>query len=242
MFDEYFKSPSVVSTPISVATLLPPDIARASSSTSIDKDAPSPSTSPNNETTSPPINSTNDEPKDSDIFINLFAPPDTNSSKKSLRTIKNQWKNLARLKPCKKKSMNLSDLKVLKNKARLVAKGYRQEEGIDFEESSALIAHIEAFRIFLDYAAHKNMSKMDEDLNRTPVDPTRYRGMIGSLMYLTASRPDLVFAIYMCARYQARPTEKHLTGDTEFDLTALQMLTMQVVKIPDVLHREVHNS
>ncbi|GJS32164.1 hypothetical protein Tco_0530546 [Tanacetum coccineum] len=34
--------------------------------------------------------------------------------------------------------------------------------------------------------------------------------MIGSLMYLTSSRPDLVFAICMCARYQARPTEKHL--------------------------------
>ncbi|GJT86517.1 hypothetical protein Tco_0709912 [Tanacetum coccineum] len=37
-----------------------------------------------------------------------------------------------------------------------------------------------------------------------------YRGMIGTLLYLTASRPDLQFAICMCARYQARPTEKHL--------------------------------
>nr|GFB85431.1 retrovirus-related Pol polyprotein from transposon TNT 1-94 [Tanacetum cinerariifolium] len=34
--------------------------------------------------------------------------------------------------------------------------------------------------------------------------------MIGTLLYLTASRPDLQFAICMCARYQARPTEKHL--------------------------------
>ncbi|GKB20202.1 hypothetical protein Tco_0854125 [Tanacetum coccineum] len=34
--------------------------------------------------------------------------------------------------------------------------------------------------------------------------------MVGSLMYLTASRPDLVFAVYMCARYQASPTKKHL--------------------------------
>ncbi|GKB47057.1 hypothetical protein Tco_0897810 [Tanacetum coccineum] len=34
--------------------------------------------------------------------------------------------------------------------------------------------------------------------------------MIGSLMYLTSSRPDLVFAVCMCARYQARPAEKHL--------------------------------
>ncbi|GKF37337.1 retrovirus-related pol polyprotein from transposon TNT 1-94, partial [Tanacetum coccineum] len=42
------------------------------------------------------------------------------------------------------------------------------------------------------------------------VDPTCYRGMIGSLMYITASRPDFVFVVCMCARYQAKPTEKHL--------------------------------
>ncbi|GJR05709.1 hypothetical protein Tco_0528693 [Tanacetum coccineum] len=54
-------------------------------------------------------------------------------------------------------------------------------------------------------------SKLDEDPNRTSVDPTRYRGMVESLMYLTASRPDLVFVICMCARYQAKPTERHLT-------------------------------
>ncbi|GJZ92415.1 retrovirus-related pol polyprotein from transposon TNT 1-94 [Tanacetum coccineum] len=46
---------------------------------------------------------------------------------------------------------------VLKNKARLVAKGYRQEEGIDFEESFAPVAHIEAIRIFIANAASKNM-------------------------------------------------------------------------------------
>nr|GFC63643.1 retrovirus-related Pol polyprotein from transposon TNT 1-94 [Tanacetum cinerariifolium] len=46
---------------------------------------------------------------------------------------------------------------ILKNKARLVAGGYRQEEGIDFEESFAPIARLEAIRIFLAYAAQKNM-------------------------------------------------------------------------------------
>ncbi|GKF85616.1 retrovirus-related pol polyprotein from transposon TNT 1-94, partial [Tanacetum coccineum] len=46
---------------------------------------------------------------------------------------------------------------ILKNKARLVARGYRQEEGIDFEESFALVARIEAIRIFLAFAAHMNM-------------------------------------------------------------------------------------
>ncbi|GKC64103.1 retrovirus-related pol polyprotein from transposon TNT 1-94 [Tanacetum coccineum] len=247
---------------------------------------------------------------------------------------------------------------ILKNKARLVARGYRQEEGIDFEESFAPVARLEAIRIFLAFAAHMNMvvyqmdvktaflngnlreevyvsqpdgfvdpdkpnyvyklkkdlyglkqaprawydmlslnlisndflkglldptlficregkellrvqiyvddiifaastpelcdlfakiiprgifisqskyaleslkkygfkscdpvdtpmvekSKLDEDKEGKAVDPSHYRGMIGTLLYLTASRPDLQFAICMCARYQARPTEKYLNA------------------------------
>nr|GEY62616.1 integrase, catalytic region, zinc finger, CCHC-type, peptidase aspartic, catalytic [Tanacetum cinerariifolium] len=132
--------------------------------------------------------------------------------------------------------------RILKNKARLVARGYRQEEGIDFEESFAPVARLEAIRIFLAYASHKNMmsmmgkisfflglqisqsprgifinqskyalellkkygfeycdqvdtpmvekSKLDEDREGKAVDPSHYRGMIGTLLYLTASRPD----------------------------------------------------
>ncbi|GJU50469.1 retrovirus-related pol polyprotein from transposon TNT 1-94 [Tanacetum coccineum] len=170
---------------------------------------------------------------------------------------------------------------VLKNKARLVAKGYRQEEGIDFEESFAPVARIEVIRIFISNAASKNMTiyqmdvkttflnrelkeevyvsqpegfvdpdhpthvlsseesfiqfkaspsgmkfrmdscdpvdtpmvdrlKLDEDPLGIPVDQTRFCSMVGSLMYLTASRPDLVFVVCMCARYQASPTKKHL--------------------------------
>ncbi|GJZ95597.1 retrovirus-related pol polyprotein from transposon TNT 1-94 [Tanacetum coccineum] len=53
-------------------------------------------------------------------------------------------------------------------------------------------------------------SKLNEDKEGKVVDPSHYRGMIGTLLYLTASRPDLQFTIFMCARYQARPTEKHL--------------------------------
>ncbi|GJS79876.1 retrovirus-related pol polyprotein from transposon TNT 1-94 [Tanacetum coccineum] len=52
--------------------------------------------------------------------------------------------------------------------------------------------------------------KLDEDPLGIPVDQTRFRSMVGSLMYLTASRPDLVFALCMYARYQALPTKKHL--------------------------------
>ncbi|GJT15400.1 retrovirus-related pol polyprotein from transposon TNT 1-94 [Tanacetum coccineum] len=55
-------------------------------------------------------------------------------------------------------------------------------------------------------------NKLDEDLQGTPVDATLYRGMIGSLMYLTSSRPDLIYAVCLCARYQAKPTEKHLNA------------------------------
>ncbi|GKE66437.1 retrovirus-related pol polyprotein from transposon TNT 1-94 [Tanacetum coccineum] len=53
-------------------------------------------------------------------------------------------------------------------------------------------------------------SKLNEDKEGKAIDLSHYRGMIGTLLYLTASRPDLQFAICMCARYQARPTKKHL--------------------------------
>ncbi|GJZ84552.1 retrovirus-related pol polyprotein from transposon TNT 1-94 [Tanacetum coccineum] len=48
--------------------------------------------------------------------------------------------------------------------------------------------------------------KLDVDLSGEPVDQSDYRSKIGSLMYLTSSRPDLVQAVCYCARYQARPT------------------------------------
>ncbi|GKD31652.1 retrovirus-related pol polyprotein from transposon TNT 1-94 [Tanacetum coccineum] len=53
---------------------------------------------------------------------------------------------------------------------------------------------------------------LDADLSGTPVDQTKYRSMVRALMYLTASRPDIVHATCYCARYQAKPTEKHLTA------------------------------
>ncbi|GJU27832.1 retrovirus-related pol polyprotein from transposon TNT 1-94 [Tanacetum coccineum] len=241
--------------------------------------------------------------------------------------------------------------KVIRNKTHLVMRGYRQEEGIDFEESFALVARMEAIRIFLAYAAHKSFTmfqmdvktaflhgtlkedvyvcqpedfidadhpshnhffkgtidltlfirrfkddilvvqvyvddiifgstqprytqlffdlmksrfkmpmmgemtfflglqvnqspcgifinqsnyvleilkkygmescdpvgtpmeikdKLDLDQNGSLVDATKYHSMIGSLMYLMSSRPDIVHATCLCARYQAKPTEKHL--------------------------------
>nr|GFA37751.1 retrovirus-related Pol polyprotein from transposon TNT 1-94 [Tanacetum cinerariifolium]GFA37780.1 retrovirus-related Pol polyprotein from transposon TNT 1-94 [Tanacetum cinerariifolium] len=53
------------------------------------------------------------------------------------------------------KNKNDKENMIIRNKSRLVVRGYRQEEGIDFEESFALVARIEAIRIFLAYVAHK---------------------------------------------------------------------------------------
>ncbi|GKC08056.1 putative ribonuclease H-like domain-containing protein [Tanacetum coccineum] len=61
--------------------------------------------------------------------------------------------------------------------------------------------------------------KLDLDQSGFPVNATKYRSMIGALMYLTSSRPDIVHATCLCARYQAKPTEKHLKEDYGFKLT-----------------------
>ncbi|CAM8917132.1 unnamed protein product [Rhodiola kirilowii] len=51
---------------------------------------------------------------------------------------------------------------------------------------------------------------LTKDESSPQVDPTLYRGMIGSLLYLTASRPDILFSVCLCARFQADPRETHV--------------------------------
>ncbi|XP_024195543.1 uncharacterized mitochondrial protein AtMg00810-like [Rosa chinensis] len=53
-------------------------------------------------------------------------------------------------------------------------------------------------------------TKLSEDLNGKSIDSTLYRSMIGSLLYLTASRPDISYSVGVCARFQANPKESHL--------------------------------
>ncbi|GJZ23295.1 retrovirus-related pol polyprotein from transposon TNT 1-94, partial [Tanacetum coccineum] len=244
---------------------------------------------------------------------------------------------------------------VMKNKDRLVAKGYRQEEGIDFEESFAPVARIEAIRIFIANATSKNMIiyqmdvkttflngelkeevyvcqpkgfvdpdhlthvyclkkalyglkqaprawydtlscflldnkfskgavdlilftrktgkhilldykflkipkafdqlkfaleilkkfgmdsydpvdtpmvdqlKLDEDPLGIPVDQTRFRSMVGSLMYLTASRPDLVFAVCMCASWSSKKQKSTAISTTEAEYIAMSGCCAQIL-------------
>ncbi|XP_070022184.1 secreted RxLR effector protein 161-like [Nicotiana sylvestris] len=53
-------------------------------------------------------------------------------------------------------------------------------------------------------------TQLDMDKTRSPVNQIMYRGIIGSLLYLTASRPDIVFNVGLCARFQSNPKESHL--------------------------------
>ena len=53
--------------------------------------------------------------------------------------------------------------------------------------------------------------KLDQDPKEKIVDPKLYQGMIGSLLYLTASRSDIIFSIYMYAWYQSNPKKSHIT-------------------------------
>nr|GEZ02397.1 hypothetical protein [Tanacetum cinerariifolium] len=344
LFDELLTPPPSIDHPVPeviapITEVVTPELAALTgspSSTTVDQDAPSPSNSQSTPKTQPPV-IPNDVKEDNhnievahmsnDPYFCIPIPKATSDQSSS---------------------SDLDELGgILKNKSRLVARGYRQEEGIDFEESFAPVARLETIRFFLAYAAHMNMvvdqmdvkiaflngnlreevyvsqpdgfvdpnnlnvyklkkalyglkqaprtwydmlssflisqdfskgsvdptlfirrngndllliqiyvddiifaastpelprgifinqskyaleslkkcgceacdpmdtpmvekSKLDEDKEGKAVDPSHYRSMIGTLLYRIASRPDLQFAICMCARYQARPTEKHL--------------------------------
>ncbi|GKC32702.1 retrovirus-related pol polyprotein from transposon TNT 1-94 [Tanacetum coccineum] len=165
MFDEYFKPPGV-ERPVTPASAVQVLVISAStpSSTTIDQDAPSTSYSPSSSVVQPPIShqgvavgpTIKDNPLaqvDNDPFVNVFAlePSYDESSSGDVNYVM-----IIALKWIYKLKLDeYGD--VLKNKAQLVAKGYRQEEGINFEESFAPVAQIKAIKIFIANAAIKNM-------------------------------------------------------------------------------------
>ena len=55
-------------------------------------------------------------------------------------------------------------------------------------------------------------TKLNKDENGKPVDEKRFRGMIRSLLYLTTSRPDIMFATFLCAHFQSNPRESYLNA------------------------------
>nr|GEX96727.1 uncharacterized mitochondrial protein AtMg00810-like [Tanacetum cinerariifolium] len=130
------------------------------------------------------------------------------------------WKTLLIL---MMKKMNKKDERgiVVRNKARLVAQGHTQEEGIDYKEVFTPVAGIEAIRTikeevyvcqplgFEDPDYLDKVYKVVKALYGLHQAPRAW-SMIGSLMYLTSSRPDIMFAIYACARFQVTPKASHL--------------------------------
>nr|GFA85185.1 uncharacterized mitochondrial protein AtMg00810-like [Tanacetum cinerariifolium] len=117
---------------------------------------------------------------------------------------------------------------VVKNLGRLVAQGHTQEEGIDYEE--ALYSLHQAPRACQDKYVAEILRKFGlsegksastpidaekpllKDSDGEDVDMHTYRSMIGSLMYLTSLRPDIMFVVCTCARFQMTPKVSHLNA------------------------------
>ncbi|GJX37846.1 uncharacterized mitochondrial protein-like protein [Tanacetum coccineum] len=131
---------------------------------------------------------------------------------------------------------------VVRNKVRLVPRGYTQEEGIDYDGVFAPVARIKAIRLFLAYASFMGfiVYQMDvksaflygtieeEVMQRDDgifISQDKYMAdilkevlilsMIGSLMYLTASRPDIMFAVCACVRYLEAENDLTIEEKTE---------------------------
>nr|GEZ95488.1 retrovirus-related Pol polyprotein from transposon TNT 1-94 [Tanacetum cinerariifolium] len=157
MFDEYLEPPRA-ERPNSPAQAVQVSVSSADTplSTTIDQDAPSPHISPSSsalQSHSLPqgvvaephfMEDHTVAPVDTNPFVNVFAPEPYSEASSS---------------------GDISSIESPYNKARLVAKGYRQEEGIDFEESFAPMARIEAIRVFIANAASRNMTVYQMDVN-----------------------------------------------------------------------------
>ncbi|GJY92705.1 retrovirus-related pol polyprotein from transposon TNT 1-94, partial [Tanacetum coccineum] len=174
MFDEYLNPPPCVDLQVPAVIASEPAVSTGTpSSTTIDQDAPPTSTSQTPPKTPLPVITLSVEEVDHDIEV---AHMDNNPSVE-----------FPIPKPSSKESSAQVKLDeqggVLKNKARLVAKGYRQEEGIDFEESFALVARLKAIHIFIAFAAHINMVIFQMDMKTAFLN-----GIVREEIYV--SQPD----------------------------------------------------
>ena len=89
----------------------------------------------------------------------------------------------------------------------------QSSDGIFLSQSTYAKELVKKLSLYDSKATRNPMStsvKLSKDTVGKDIDPTLYRSMIGSLLYLTASRPDIAFSLGMCARYQACPKESHL--------------------------------
>nr|GFA52309.1 retrovirus-related Pol polyprotein from transposon TNT 1-94 [Tanacetum cinerariifolium] len=107
-----------------------------------------------------------------------------------------EGKNIIALKWIWKKKCDAENIVIL-NKTRLVAKGYRQEEGIDFEESFAHVACLEAVRMFIAYAAHKNITIFQMDVKTAFLNGSLKEEVYVSQPegFIDPEFPDLVFML-----------------------------------------------
>nr|GEU39842.1 uncharacterized mitochondrial protein AtMg00810-like [Tanacetum cinerariifolium] len=102
-----------------------------------------------------------------------------------------------------------------KSPMELSTRGHTQEKGIDYEEVFAPVARIEAIRLFLAYASFIASTPIDskkpllKDPDGEDVDVHTYRSLIGSLMYLTSSRLDIMFVVCACVYFQVAPKASH---------------------------------
>jgi hypothetical protein len=88
-------------------------------------------------------------------------------------------------------------------------------EGIFISQSKYARDLVKRFGLDGKSCARTTMStsvKINSDLVGKSVDSSLYKSMIGSLLYLTANRPDIAFSVGVCARFQANPKESHLTA------------------------------
>ncbi|GJR76227.1 hypothetical protein Tco_0088592 [Tanacetum coccineum] len=87
------------------------------------------------------------------------------------------------------------------------------EDGIYFNQSKYIKEMLKKFGLE-DSGPMKTPMSLDTKLMKNEecqsVDSTKYRGMIGTLLYLTASRPDIMFSVCLCARFQEAPKTSHL--------------------------------